>query len=336
MQSYQYLVFVRCFTYNHELYTEDALNGFAMQQTNFPYVVAVVDDASTDNNALVITEWISKNCDNKENYYVEDKDYGKVIQAQAKCNPNCIFYVILLKENHCRKKSRRPYYAQFEDSSKYIAICEGDDYWIDRHKLQKQVDFLEAHPDYQLVFHNAIVHYEDTQIPDCVMKTFCTGTFSTAQIFELWQLPYASVVYRSTLEDTDVFRDFMKVRSGGFAHFLAASMLGKVYGIADGMSIYRKHDGGMSKTMSLAQCLDIDNRMAIASGDKESIEVRRKRTIDILTQNMTSLLLRRESTKGLWGAAKKFDRKTPYIALVRYTLDVPLRILRKIKRRIIK
>lgn len=337
MQSNHHLVFVRCFTYNHESYIEDALYGFAMQQTNFPYVVAVVDDASTDNNALVITEWISKNCDSKENYCIEDKEYGKVIQAQARNNPNCIFYVILLNENHYRKKPRRPYFAQLEKSAKYIAWCEGDDYWINRHKLQKQVDFLESHPDYQLVFHNAIVHYEDKQIPDCVMKTFLSSTYGTSQLFELWQLPMASVVYRSEIENSEIMLKLAAIWSGGLARFVASSLCGKVYGISECMSVYRKNKGGLSCSMKPSQFICNGNEMAIATGDKDAIEVRRKRTIQILVDYMPAILRGDDRTQDMWATAKKYYPWAPYKALMKYLFtQMPMRIVRKAKHIIVR
>ena len=150
-------VLVRCMTYNHEKYIEDALNGFIIQKTDFPFTVAIVDDASTDNNVTVIKEFISKNFNRTKNYIEEDKEYGKVIQSQATNNPNCHFYVILLNKNHYSDPNKRAlrhfYYRFIEDQAKYIAMCEGDDYWTDPYKLQKQVDYMESHPECSMCFH---------------------------------------------------------------------------------------------------------------------------------------------------------------------------------------
>lgn len=144
-------VFVRCMTFNHEAYIKDALNGFVMQQTNFPFVVAIVDDASTDNNARVIREYLQRVCDS-DSIKSTIEEYGKVIDATPLDNPNCLLHVVLLNENHYLKKTKRPYYAQYEDAAQYVAMCEGDDYWTDPLKLQKQVDFLEANPEYGLCY----------------------------------------------------------------------------------------------------------------------------------------------------------------------------------------
>lgn len=136
------LVCVRCMTYNHENFIEDTLNGFIMQKTDFRFTVVVIDDASTDNNVSVIRKYITTNCGS--NFSEITEEYGNIIQAQALNNSNCDFYVILLKENHYGKKSKRPYYVHIENIAKFDAICEGDDYWTDPYKLQKQIDILEA------------------------------------------------------------------------------------------------------------------------------------------------------------------------------------------------
>lgn len=156
-------VFVRCMTFNHEAYIKDALNGFVMQQTNFPFVVAIVDDASTDDNVKVIERFIKEHCECEADY-IKEEIYGRVIKTTVKNNPNCILCAVLLYENHYRKKAKRPYYAQYEDAAKYVAVCEGDDYWTDPLKLQKQVDFMEANPEYSLCLTNSIVKFDDREV----------------------------------------------------------------------------------------------------------------------------------------------------------------------------
>ena len=147
----QPLVFVRCLTYNHEAYIEDALNGFVMQQTNFPYVVTIVNDASPDNTKQVLDNYIKENCilDNVEHTHT---DYADIISAIPTGNTNCLLYILNLHENHFGKKSHRPYYQHFVEKAKYWAECDGDDYWINPHKLQKQVDFMEENEDCGLCY----------------------------------------------------------------------------------------------------------------------------------------------------------------------------------------
>lgn len=111
------LVSVICITYNHEPYIRDCLEGFLMQKTDFPIEIIVHDDASTDHTADIIREYYEKRPD--------------------------LFHVILERENQQSKHSRVGLRMYSLAQGKYIAICEGDDYWIDPLKLQKQADHCE-------------------------------------------------------------------------------------------------------------------------------------------------------------------------------------------------
>lgn len=150
--NYTPLVCVRCMTFNHEAYIEDALNGFVIQQTTFPFVVAIINDASTDKTKSVINEFVENNCIFNPETEVRKEEYGTVLDVTHKDNPHCIFHIVHLNENHYGKKSKLPYFAKYENAAKYVAMCEGDDYWTDPLKLQKQVDFMEEHSDYSMCF----------------------------------------------------------------------------------------------------------------------------------------------------------------------------------------
>ena len=158
------LVLVRCFTYNQSAYINDALNGFVMQQTNFPFVVLVVDDASTDGEQEVIRKYMMEEFDLSDTSvaYEKETEYAYIQYAQHKSNKNCFMVAMFLKENHySQKKPKYPYLSEWRDNVKYEALCEGDDYWIDPLKLQKQVDFLEKNPDCGLVYGRAIEFLQD-------------------------------------------------------------------------------------------------------------------------------------------------------------------------------
>ena len=136
------MVCTSCFTYNHAPYIVDAMNGFTMQQTTFPVITCIVDDASTDGEPEVIRQYLTDHF--QAPYRVEETDDYQLICANHNTNTYCTFAVFLLKYNHHSiKKSKILYVQELRRSSKYIAICEGDDYWIHPKKLQMQVDYME-------------------------------------------------------------------------------------------------------------------------------------------------------------------------------------------------
>jgi len=127
----QPLVSISCITYNHEKYIEDALQGFLSQETDFPFEILIHDDASTDRTVNILREYEVK--------------YPKLIKP------------IYQKENQYSRGIKISATYQYPRAlGKYIAMCEGDDYWIDPYKLQKQVDFLEANPDYGMTYSKVI------------------------------------------------------------------------------------------------------------------------------------------------------------------------------------
>lgn len=142
------MVRVECMTYNHAPYIEDAMNGFCMQETDFPFVCVIVDDASTDGEPEVIKQYLKNNFDLQDDqcFREEYTDDYHLIFAQHKTNRNCYFGVLLLKYNHWGKKAKAPYYEKWS-KAKYIALCEGDDYWTHPKKLQMQVNALIEHPE---------------------------------------------------------------------------------------------------------------------------------------------------------------------------------------------
>lgn len=135
------MVSVLCTAYNHEAYIGRALESMVTQQTDFAFEVLVNDDLSTDGTADIIREYEAKYPDivrpfyQKENLYSQDIDIYQVVFF-----PNA--------------------------RGKYIAYCEGDDYWTDPTKLQQQVDFLESHPEYSACVHNTMLHFNDGSEPD--------------------------------------------------------------------------------------------------------------------------------------------------------------------------
>lgn len=126
------MVSISCITYNHEKYLADAIESFLMQKTTFKFEILIHDDASTDATAQIILKY--------------EKLYPDIIKP------------IYQTENHYSKNIEISSIYQYPRArGRYIALCEGDDYWTDPSKLQKQVDYLESHPECSLCFHNAEV-----------------------------------------------------------------------------------------------------------------------------------------------------------------------------------
>ena len=145
-------VSVWCNTYNQTSYIKDTMDGFCMQQTSFPFVCLIMDDASTDREPEVIKQYLNDHFDTE--WTKETDDYHLTV-ARHQENRNCYFAVYLLKYNHYTIKKRKlKYFREVADEIDYVAFCEGDDYWTDEHKLQKQADALDATPQATLVYTN--------------------------------------------------------------------------------------------------------------------------------------------------------------------------------------
>ena len=243
-----FLVRVSCMTYNHVRYITDAMDGFVMQQTTFPFVCTIVDDASTDGEQETIRKYLQEHFDLQDSSvaYDRDTDYGHVTFAQHKTNNKCYFAVIYLKENHfSQKRSKTPYLTDWKDT-KYVALCEGDDYWIDSLKLQKQVDFLERHPDYSMCFHSAEIKNEQGEDFDWIYcEDINNRDYSATELFEKWIVPTASMLYRDEITQYPIKKK-ERILNGDIFIVERCAHLGKVRGMEEKMSVYRIHQGGVT------------------------------------------------------------------------------------------
>jgi len=131
------LVSIVCTTYNHELYIEQTLDSFVLQQCSFPIEIIVHDDASTDGTA-------------------------EIIRKYANTYPNLIRPILQTENQYSQGVDIWEYLFTKEAKGKYIAICEGDDFWTDPQKLQKQIDFLENNSDCGLVYSKAMCYIQKT------------------------------------------------------------------------------------------------------------------------------------------------------------------------------
>lgn len=206
------MVSVICNAYNHEKYIEDALKGFVMQKTDFKYEVLVHDDASTDATADIIRRYerlypeLIKPIYQKENQYSQGVKIGKTFQFP-------------------RVKG------------KYIAICEGDDYWTSPYKLQKQVDALEEHPEIDICVHKASHMKKGTEI--CVVpNTNVEEIFSAEKVIAIGGggVCTATIMYRSCINDC--IPRFRKKMAFDYTLQIHGSLRGGMYYIPENMACY--------------------------------------------------------------------------------------------------
>lgn len=195
MNNISFKVFTRCFTYNQVGYIGDALDGFCMQQTNFPFVCLIMDDASTDGEVGYLKNYLDNNFEPQDSkYYYNDEtdDYRRVF-TRHKTNRNCYFVVIFLKYNHYQiKKFKTQYYPDYCINAEYQALCEGDDYWTDPLKLQKQVDYLDSHQTHSMCFHASCFRDSngneannglyDSNVEDCDIRDYIVNGFGAIRL----------------------------------------------------------------------------------------------------------------------------------------------------------
>lgn len=187
----QCLVAIHCLVYNHEPYLRDCLEGFVMQQTNFPFVAVVHDDASTDASAMIIREYEEK--------------YPNIIKP--------IYENVNLYKKNKHRLRQIMNDAIDATGAKYVAMCEGDDYWIDSLKLQKQVDFMENHLDCTCYAHNSLMlNTKPHEIGLFNDKLLSMHDYTLEQfITRDWFTPTQSLLYRR-----DAYNTFVDIP--GFMH----------------------------------------------------------------------------------------------------------------------
>lgn len=256
----EFLVHILCLTYNHGPFIEQAMNGFVMQETNFPYVVIIIDDASSDENGKRVAKYMTDHfaMEDVSVSRKENKDYGRVLFARNKENKNCYFAVILLNENHHQRKKNKSIYYQEWTNTKYVALCEGDDYWTDPKKLQKQVDYLESHPDCMLTVHSADWLSGNDLFPNgCVESR--SRDFSVEELIRCGGLFFAtaSFVFREEVDkDWPDWR--RKAGVGDFPIQILSGLHGRVHYLPDMMCVYRYRCEGSWTFSHMGGAVNID------------------------------------------------------------------------------
>ncbi|MFZ4672008.1 MAG: glycosyltransferase family 2 protein [Flavobacterium sp.] len=214
-------VSICCQAYNHEHYIRQCLDGFMLQKCDFIFEVLIHDDASKDKTASIIKEYETKYPGIVKPIYQSENQFSKGVK------PTFAFNIPRVK-------------------GQYIAMCEGDDYWIDPLKLQKQVDFLEQNKEYSLCFHDANFLYTNKSIKKFSQKySFLQSRsdYTRKDLFKYkWFIPTASVVFRNQSMDLSYFRN---IYSGDSTLYLLLSKIGKFKYLSDCMSVYRITNQGV-------------------------------------------------------------------------------------------
>lgn len=203
------------------------LDGALMQQTTFPFEIVIGDDASTDSTQKIIQEYIDKN-PGRIRAYLHAQNQGPKEPLEFAGRNNVLQ---LLKA--CK--------------GEYVAMCEGDDYWTDPLKLQKQVDFMDYHPDYAICHHNAQVIYEDGTASHLFNSLNQKLTSTIEDILEdKWFMATASWLYRNYFLTNDFADWHAKAAAGDWAVVIQLAAFGKIGYLPETMGIYRKHSAGLS------------------------------------------------------------------------------------------
>ena len=247
------LVSVCMITFNHEKYVRQAIEGVIMQQCSFPFELVIGEDCSTDSTREICEQFV-KQYENIIRLLPSERNLGMM--------PN---FIRTLQACTC----------------KYIALCEGDDYWTDPYKLQKQVDFLEKNSTFSGVFHNVLIKNENSD-HNLISTAIQEGIYTQHDIYVNNVVPTLSLVFRNKI----TFPQWLgKVSLGDWYLHILNTNKGPYYCINEIMGVYRKTTSGAFSGL---------DKLAKA---KARLEFYLK-TKDIIDKRLKSL--RRKSISGLY------------------------------------
>jgi glycosyltransferase involved in cell wall biosynthesis len=235
-------------TYNHEKFIAQAIESVLRQETKFPYELVIGEDCSTDQTREIVKAYANQYSDKvRALFHEHNLGYG------GKLN-------LLKTLQACQ--------------GEYIAFLEGDDYWTKTDKLQKQVDFLDNHPDYAGAFHDTDVIYEDqdsmgTQFwQDWQNKLDCSLDDTIAYTTPFHTSSF--LVRAKYLEELP--EDFLQFNSADIVLYMKATSYGMLRRIPEKMSVYRRHEGGITQTSIQKGIEFLDNRIYLFSSLKKYLK----------------------------------------------------------------
>lgn len=246
------MVSICCTTYNHKPFITQAIESFLMQQTNFQFEIVIGNDCSTDGTAEILQSYKEKYPE-KINLMPSKKNVG-AHQNMINTNKAC--------------------------KGKYIALCEGDDYWTDAHKLQKQVDFLENNPEYIMCCHyTRVVDADDKTLYVDPNPVPLVHTYHDLLTGKQVETKTATLVYHNIPEVFQVFQTpwYLSCFAGDklLKLFATFNTGGKIYVMPEVMSCYRNHVGGiwsMIETEARMEMMISDFNLIIKNFSYQGIE----------------------------------------------------------------
>ncbi len=262
------LVTVVVLTYNHERFIRQAIESVLAQKTTFPVEILVGEDCSTDRTREILTELAEEN-PRRLTLLFRDANLGLSANLQD-----------------CREKA----------IGRYLAILEGDDYWIDSGKLQKTADAMESHPDWSMIYHSARIFSDDGLVRDLISPEIPpVAPLGVTEILRKNHVPTQSVAMfrQGLIEQTPDWHD--QLRNGDWALYVLHADRGPIGFLPDVMTAYRFHQGGLwsgsmsfdrwQQTILLFDCFDeyFQGRYA------EQINDSRNRLLDQLRQRVADL-----------------------------------------------
>jgi glycosyltransferase involved in cell wall biosynthesis len=273
------LVSVLVITYQHKDYIKECLDGILMQKTDFPFEILIGEDDSKDGTREICIEY-AKKYSNLIRLFLHSRENNILINGSPTWHFNSLYNML-------------------SASGKYIALCEGDDYWTDSDKLQKQIEFLEANRNFSACTHLSDVVFENTimgneyRFKRQIKKTL----FTINDVLEHTPFHTGSLVYRNKLLDLEKMSRyglFALNRDHPFLIILASS--GPIKRLPDIMSTYRRNGGGISENIDY-------KRMYLANMDMA----------DALSGYLKNFKLRSFYIKGHWHRYKMNDPKISYL-----------------------
>lgn len=229
------LASICCITYNHASYIQDAIDSFLMQETRFPFEILVHDDASTDGTTEIILDY-------------------------AKKYPDIIKPIIQTKNQYAKCGLINPRFVFPKAKGKYIALCEGDDYWTDTTKLQKQVSFLEDNPEYVITYTDSQPFNENGKLD--IDFGASRRDLKAEDLIKATSLHTLTTCFRNIIGEIPA--DLLSARYGDLVMWSLLGAHGKgkyLAGIKP--AAYRIHDGGVHSKKTRKQ----QNEMALITSN---------------------------------------------------------------------